>query len=174
MVMRALQLLARPANFRTIDIDFFNCPGTNQFYPRDRWAHVGVPCAAELAPAIDCDFIEAPAVDAAAMVPDPIYWVFCDGCHCRECVDGEIAAYGPRIAPGGFFICHDCGEEYRDYPPDQEYHGDAARQFGVIEGVTESRILKKEFDLVATSRSRPIREVHHFGGAYFYQRKEQS
>jgi len=171
MVMAALEKLNRPATFRTIDIDFFNTPGVQRFYPRDRWAAKGAPFAEKLAPMIDCDFIEAPAVHAAALVPDPIYWVFCDGCHCHECVVGEIEAYATRIAPGGFMIFHDCGEEYRDYPPDQEYHGDAARQFGVIEEVTTSEVLKNEFDLVAVSTSRPIREVHHFGGAYFYQRK---
>jgi len=169
--MKALQGLRAMAIFRTIDIDFFNCPGKNQFYPRDRWKEVGVPLAKLISPEIDADFIECPAVEAEQQIPDPIYWVFCDGCHCRECVDAEIAAYGPRIQPGGFFIFHDCGEEYRGYPPDQEYHGDAARQFGVIEGVTESSILKEDFELVATSDSRPIRTEHWFGGAYFFRRK---
>lgn len=170
MVMRALEMLGQAATFRTIDIDYFNCPGRNQFYPRDRWEDVGKPEAERIAPLIHAGFIESTAVEAAEIIPDPICWVFCDGCHCRECVDAEIEAYCSRIVPGGIFILHDCGEEYRNYPPDQEYHGDKARQFGVIEGVSESKILRDDFQLIATSRSRPIRQVHHFGGAYFFQR----
>ncbi len=171
MVMHALKSLEMTARFRTVDIDFLNCPGSNQFYPRDRWESAGKPVAEQYSDILDAAFIEKPAVEAAKEIPDPIYWVFCDGCHCRECVDGEIKTYGPRIMPGGFFIFHDCGEEYRKYPPDQEYHGDKARRFGVIEGVTESEILRDKFELVATSNSRPIREVHHFGGAYFFRRR---
>ena len=104
----------RPTRLRSIDI---NCDeqGKHKFFPRDEWASMIAETDCGMC---DAQFIEKPAVEAAAEIPDPIVWCFCDGCHCQECIEGEIAVYGPRIAPGGFFLFHDCGPEYRNYPPD--------------------------------------------------------
>lgn len=172
----ALADLRLRSRLRTIDIDFLNTNprGEDGFYPRDAYAAMirtlegnkGIGLGVER----DVEFIEKPAVEAAAEVPDPVVWVFCDGCHCEECVRGETEAYAPRIVPGGWLLYHDCGPQYRDYPPDQKYHGDASRAFHVIEYVETSDILERDFSLiVATPPAR--RGSKWFGGIYAYQKK---
>jgi hypothetical protein len=156
----------RPTRFRSIDIDC-DIQGRHRFFPRDRWRQMIRKVESGLC---DAGFIEKPAVDAAADVPDPVVWVFCDGCHCSECVEGEISAYAPRIQPGGFLLFHDCGEQYRGYPPDQPYHGDGNRAFAVVEIATTNPYLSENFELVATTPVEAMRGNRLFGGMYVYRK----
>lgn len=156
---------------RTIDIDFLNTKpnGTRGFYPRDMFKEMVEEVQTSLT-RVDLAFIQEEAVKAVRRIDDPIVWVFCDGCHCEDCVRGETKAYGERLVPGGWLLYHDCGEQYRDYPPDQKYHGGAKRAFHVIEFVKDDEYLEREFDLVTITPPRRRREGW-YGGIYAYQKK---
>ena len=49
---------------------------------------------------------------AALVVPGPIGFVFIDGDHSYEAVKADIAAWMPRIKPGGFLAGHDYGDAH--------------------------------------------------------------
>lgn len=160
-----------PSNWITCDIDYLNDTGGRKnepFYPRDKWREV----VRSIAPGLCAGrFVERPGVEAVEYVPDPLVWVFCDGCHCRECVQGEIAAYADKIVPGGFFIFHDCGEDYRGYKPDQPYHGDGDRAFWVIEEVTTNEKILGDFELWTATPPRLLAGGRFFGGSYFFRKR---
>lgn len=49
------------------------------------------------------------STDAAGLIPGPIDFAFIDGLHTYEGVVADIAAYAPRMAPGGVMIFNDYG-----------------------------------------------------------------
>ena len=63
---------------------------------------------------IPCRVLEAASVDAARQFPDrSCALVFLDASHDRAAVESDLAAWRPKIAPGGVLAGHD----YRpDYP----------------------------------------------------------
>jgi cephalosporin hydroxylase len=115
--------------------------------------------------------IEGRGAEIVDQVPDPVMWCFIDGCHCRSCVEAELAAYAPRVKPGGFLLLHDCTEEYRGYPPDQYYHGKPARAFEVLEVVEEWEKDHSEFIHVGTTPAQPIADGKFLGGTRVLRRK---
>lgn len=76
-----------------------------------------------------------------------VAWVFVDGCHCEECVRSEVNAWAPSIAVGGYLLLHDCDPRYEESEPDQPYHGNEPRSFGVWKVSEENEILKRDFFL---------------------------
>jgi len=95
-------------------------------------------------PKVKATFHEVPGKRAARLIAPhkdiAVYWIFIDGCHCRECVTDELAAWAPIIEPGGFICCHDYDPGYQD-PKDnprlmgQRYHDNEPRKIAVYEAV---------------------------------------
>lgn len=153
-------LMAETKKFRyiTCDIHFWNTNprGENGFFPIDKFEEAKKALVGVYGRDVPVQMIEGIGSKVADQVPDPIMWCFLDGCHCRPCVEAELAAYGSRIAPGGFLLLHDCTEDYRGYPPDQLYHGRPARAFAVIETVEEWEKDHPEFTHVGTTPVKPL------------------
>ena len=105
-------------------------------------------------------------VEVELIVAELIVWVFLDGCHCEECVRGELEAYSKRIPPGGYLLLHDCAEEYRDYPADQTYHGGLPREFRVIQEAERFLEENPNFELVETTPAVPRSPGKFSGGTW--------
>lgn len=156
----------------TCDVHFLNRDkgGKRSFYAIDRFREVMALLRKAHGREPPARMIEKAGVEAAKVFHDPISWCFLDGCHCRECVEGELAAFGPRILPGGFLLLHDCTDDYRGYPPDQRYHGDL-RAFEVIEVAEEWEREHPEFEHVTTTPAKPMKSGKFFGGTRVLRRR---
>jgi len=176
MVVEVIASIAHPKDsfeVKTIDIDFVNTNSVGQhaFLPREEFNVAKKELEPLLSDSLSLEFIEGKAAKVSDRVGDGISWLFCDGCHCEECVEGEFSAYKDRILPGGWLIFHDCGDEYLGYDPDQFYHGgEEPRPFFVVEFVGRSLELRRNFDFVLFSLPR-MRKKKWFGGAYAFRRK---
>lgn len=151
-------------DFWTCDIHFENTDprGRNGFYPSKAFKEVSTLIRSVHGP-VPVHFIEKSGIEAIEEVPDPIVWAFIDGCHCRQCVESELAACADRVVEGGFILLHDCGEEYRGYAPDQPYHGDGLRPFETIESSLRFEADHPEWEHVTSTPPKP-RGSKFFGG----------
>lgn len=71
--------------------------------------------------------LRMPSVEAAGQFPaGSVDFVFVDADHSYECVKADLAAWWPKVRPGGFF----CGHDYGVY-------GDATGDWGVSRAVNE-------------------------------------
>lgn len=169
----ALMSVTKKFRYVTCDIHYLNSPGTeNAFYPVDKYREMRERLEA-IYGSVPVSMIEGVGAEIADQVPDPIMWCFLDGCHCRPCVEAELAAYAPRINPGGFLLLHDCTEDYRGYPPDQMYHGGQPRPFKVIEVVEEWEEDHPEFMHVGTTPAevKRTKKGKFFGGMRVLRRR---
>lgn len=161
----------------TIDIHHLNTDshGRNGFYPVNEFNDVRAKLEKSHGVIAPMRMIEGSASNpkVAEKVGGPLAWVFFDGCHCRECVENELAQYADRVVPGGFMLFHDCGEEYRGYPPDQPYHGMPLRPFEVTEVLEEWEPLHPEFCHVTSTPPQLRRKTgKYFGGTRVLRRRE--
>jgi hypothetical protein len=172
MVILALLALERRAYFVTADL---NIVRRGKGYAHECWQRL---CEPILTDQVDGKFFAEFSWDIAPRFGDPVVWVFVDACHCRECVEKDIAAYAPRIAPGGFILFHDCSPLYakRNHndqhviEPIKDNFKLADRTNEVYEAVSESSVLAAAFDKVAETAPQPVGTKKLFGGTYAYRR----
>lgn len=48
--------------------------------------------------------------ELAALVEEPVVWLWVDGCHCFDCVVDDMETWIPKMAPGGLVVFHDANE----------------------------------------------------------------
>ena len=170
VIIQALNELQCESTFIGIDIDKPQKHARGgQFRAKDVWqqecsgiAKIG-PCRAR--------FIEGQSFEIAKTSPDPVTWVFVDGCHCFDCVDRDVTSWGEKVVPGGYLLAHDCHPDYKDYKEQQFYHGSKPVGFGVIEAIDGSKLLKEKFDFICQTPPKPMSRNRLFGGLQVYRRK---
>lgn len=170
--MTAMNQLGIRSRFVTLDIPFLNTRpnGTDGFLPRDMWDKN---CAeyAEQGPCYG-EFHEIPGIDGISLIQrdeEEVAWVFCDGCHCRECVEGELSSWWPIIADNGFMLFHDYGAEYSTQRPDQFYHDrEEPRQIEVYETLSG---IDLQGEIFGTSPPKRRKDGKFFGGMLVLRKK---
>jgi len=84
---------------------------------------------------------------------DSVCWCFIDGCHCYECVIGDLNAYAPKIVKGGLILLHDT----RDVKSgrSQWYHDKTKlRKFGVNKAIKDCSFLLQNFEKILETQLR--------------------
>ena len=76
---------------------------------------------------------------------DGVAWCFVDACHCYACVSKDIAAWAPRIAPGGMLVFHD-SSLWQNLNPDVS-HPTRNCRYGVLRAIMDSEKYLEPFTL---------------------------
>jgi hypothetical protein len=90
-VARVLRVLGCRSSFRTIDPN----PRGEAF-----WRLRGME-------PVEATGIKGKAHEVADRLSKAIAWCYIDACHCYNCASRDIAAFAPRISPGGVLAFHD-------------------------------------------------------------------
>jgi methyltransferase family protein len=110
---------------------------------------------------------EAPA----ALVPDGgTAWILVDACHCRTCVEQDIARWAPKVAVGGLMVFHDTDWRVQLRKPCQSAgHGKPERP-GVYDAVMNSPILREAFHLAQALEGGTDRKSDFWEGTQVWRR----
>lgn len=116
-------------------------------------------------------FINKPSHLAINEIPNPIDWVFVDGCHCAKCVIKDFVLYGSRLRIGGEICFHDAspltqGRDPQNYPFMDDYHDVDVAKKGIAVRDVLDKIVKRTpfFELINPSLNQ------EYGGVETYKR----
>jgi hypothetical protein len=152
LIVTALNKLQCESQFYSIDLNqpYWNRFGRNMgWHPKDYWMkNCGTinngPCIPH--------FIEGKSQEQSHLF-DSVCWCFIDGCHCYECVLGDLKAYCPKIVKGGFILMHDT----QNWPKvaSQWYHNKKQpRHFGVNKAIEDYTFLLQNFQMIWETKNR--------------------
>jgi hypothetical protein len=84
---------------------------------------------------------------AASIEDGSAAWVLVDACHCRSCVELDIAAWAPKVAVGGLMLFHDSDWRVQQRPACQSMGHKRLEKPGVYDATMNSPVLKEKFHL---------------------------
>jgi hypothetical protein len=109
--------------------------------------------------------------DLAQHVTEPVAWVFIDACHCRKCVEKDIAAWAPKVVPGGLMLFHDCDYRVQQRKPGSQRMAHEPRDVGVYDAMMLSLPLHRDFYLVAYIEGALDKHDQYYDGLAVWRRK---
>jgi len=112
---------------------------------------------ARFAGEIPCRHIRLPSQrrDAGIIVTEPIAWLFIDGCHCYDCVLGDIDQWVPKVITGGTVVFHDFCPRFNYSKRDYCEVVKAKRRWGVWPAFKTSQNVQSLEKIEQSSRRTP-------------------
>jgi len=109
--------------------------------------------------------------EPAALVPElGAAWILVDACHCRTCVEADIARWAPKVAVGGLMVFHDTDWRVQLRKPCQSMGHDKPERPGVYDAVMNSLILREAFHLAQALEGGTDRKGDFWEGTQVWRR----
>lgn len=116
-------------------------------------------------------FVLGKSYDMASTV-ERAAWVFVDACHCRECVEKDIAVWAPKVDNGGLILFHDCDARVSQRSrASQKMTHNPPRPAEVYEAMMGSAILRRDFYLVHFLEGATDKHNEYWDGLAVWRRR---
>lgn len=167
MIAEVLNAIGRRARLLGVDLD----PAARTHWKEQLDGRVGTKCAVEEALFENC---RSSGSDATSRVPTGgAAWVLVDACHCRACVEADIAAWADKIAIGGLFLFHDADWRVQLRKPCQAMGHKRLERPGVYDATMNSEVLRSSFHLAQAMEGGTDPKGDYWEGLHVWRRQDR-